>query len=517
MLSAIGTCLTLRPGGRTGRNRLGRLRYLTTMRTRLLVYVSVALMAPPALCCDAQSAPIALSAPIAAALAAPRDTATVRLAFAPGADMASRQRCIALLRQLADSGGVMTPVRVERLGDRMRAITLRATRVAREVVLVARLAPDDTSRLLSLEHVLTRDATLGTLPWPTAPLPSRQAVATAITRNLDVLARAQAFSGVVRIMYRDSLVLERGLGLADREHGVRNTSATRFAIASIGKMFTGVAIAQLIDEGRLRWDDTVAAVLPAYPNRDRAGRITVRQLLSHSAGLGSLFDDPRFKAMPAASDHFAMASSVADAPLRFAPGSRSSYSNEGFVVLGAIVERLSGMSFEQFVRTRVFAPAGMTRTIFADRDEVVTDRAIGYRPSDDDLLRTQALRANWSFIGGRGSAAGGEYSTAEDLSRFLAAWRAGTLMRSTTRDTMLVARSVAGTPTPSFYGYGVLVSTENGRLVVGHGGGGQGSGMDNDIRIFADGTWTVVVLSNEDPPGASDLSAALVRFLARQP
>jgi CubicO group peptidase (beta-lactamase class C family) len=283
-------------------------------------------------------------------------------------------------------------------------------------------------------------------------------------------------------------------------------------MASMSKMFTAVATLQLVEQGKFRLDDTLGAVLPRYPSDERRSRITVRQLLQHTAGLGDMWSSAR-KPVPGLTGALAYAAAVAHEPLRFAPGSRWSYSNEGFAVLAAIVEEHGGMRFTDYLRTRVLAPAGMTETsIAAGADEHVPHRAVGYRPAPDDPLGAREPRANWSFLGATGAmgGAGGGYTTAMDLMRFGTALRDGTLLGAALRDSMWTGMWDIPGYAGEKYGFGSFTRRAGDRLVVGHGGGGTGSGMDNGFRMHADGRYTVVVLTNIDPPAATRVTEAIV-------
>jgi CubicO group peptidase (beta-lactamase class C family) len=245
--------------------------------------------------------------------------------------------------------------------------------------------------------------------------------------------------------------------------------------------------------------------------------VTVRQLLEHAAGLGDMWSTPR-RPVPGLTGALGYAAAVAHAPLLFEPGTRWSYSNEGYAVLAAIVERHGGLPFRDYLRRHVLAPAGMTATsLDAGADDLVPDRAVGYRPRDDDPLGAGVPRANWTFVGTGGSGgAGGGYSTVGDLARFGRALREGKLLSAAARDAMWTGRwDVAGYPGER-YGLGSFVATVGGRLVVGHGGGGSGSGLDNGFRHFVDGSYTIVVLSNVEPPAATELTRRLVRLFGER-
>lgn len=390
----------------------------------------------------------------------------------------------------------------------------RARRVVTLMISADRAAP---GRIANIDVLKSQATVMDSIQWPTEHLSGDREVVATLERNLARLAAAGVLSGAVYVGRGDSLLFARGYGLSDREDSVANTPQTRFHIASMGKMFTATAILQFVDAGKLRLDDTLAHVLPTYPNRERASRITIRQLLEHTAGLGDMWSTPKV-AVPGLTGELAAAAAVASGPLLYEPGTRWQYSNEGYTVLAAIVEHISGLSFQDYLRRRIVAPAGMTETVLiGGADDIVPHRAVGYRPQQDDPLGIETPRANWSFLGaGSAGGAGGGYSTVGDLARFGRALRTGKLLAPALRDSMWVGRW----PIPGYngeeYGWGSFVGTVGGRVAVGHGGGGTGSGIDNGFRQFTDGSYTVVVLTNTDPPVATDLTTSLVRFLAAQ-
>lgn len=352
--------------------------------------------------------------------------------------------------------------------------------------------------------------------WPTSRLTDDS-----LRRLLrDRFARASErddFSGVVRVMKGDSVFFEQAYGFAQRGLAAPNRVTTRFAIASQGKMFTALAIAQLVERGRLRFSDTLASVLPEYPNRDVARRVTVHHLLTHTSGLG--FGPAE---SPAAGDWrrpgaLAAIARFGEERLSFEPGTREMYSNAGFVVLAAIVERVSGENFHEYVERHILRPAQMTRTdigILDDRDD---DRAVGYGWFNDDPLGAHPRRPFWAVRGRHAGGAGGQYATAEDLTRFARALRRGELASSATVGLLTTSK---GAPSPD-YGYGYFVyefvaSDSTRRPAAGHTGGGVGSGIDGVVFWFKDGSWTVAVLGNYDAPTAQQLLFGVLRTLARQ-
>jgi CubicO group peptidase (beta-lactamase class C family) len=307
-------------------------------------------------------------------------------------------------------------------------------------------------------------------PVARAPLTEPQLV-TALAAHLDSLAAAGRFSGVVVLAKGDRRVFERAYGLADREARRANGLDTRFNLGSINKAFTATAIRQLAAAGKLSLDDRLIRHLPDYANRDVAERVTIGQLLEHSSGIGGNI----FAAPPGGSrgDLRAIGDFLrlfAQEPLQFEPGTRRQYSNAGYIVLGAVIERLSGMTYYDYVRANVFQPAGMTETDSYARDSLPPNTATGYVDGVSNL----------ETLPGRGSSAGGGYSTAADLLRFARAVREG---------------RIAGAP-PG-----------------GMGIAGGAPGINAILETGIAGGYDVVVLANLGPPAAEDVARQVRQWL----
>ena len=316
------------------------------------------------------------------------------------------------------------------------------------------------------------------------------------------LAHADRFSGVVLLAKNDKVLLSQAYGQADRSKALPNRMETRFGIASMGKMFTAVAIAQLVEAGKLRYDDTIAKVLPDYPNREIAEKVTIHHLLSHTSGLGDFFDKPGFAepGLPLLRprDFFRLFASDA---LKFEPGKGWDYSNAGFIILGAIIEHVSGQDFHSYVRQHIFQPAGMTQTGYAvsasPGTRTISDLAIGY---------TKMGSAQWKPgpSDGAGGPAGGGFSTAGDLLRFAHALLGHHLVSSQSLNMMTTGKAVANFAPDAEYGYGFMLQGGHGEKSFGHGGGFPG--VCTQMDIFPLSGTVCIVLSNYDPPGANKIA-----------
>ncbi len=331
-----------------------------------------------------------------------------------------------------------------------------------------------------------------------APMPL-DALAAEVKRRLDAREAEGALSGSMLLARNGRPLFAWHGGLADRESMIAVSAATRFRMASLGKMITAVAILQLADAGRLSLDDRLSKHLADYPNQDVADAITLRQLLNHTSGTGEVFGE-RFAEMSGSlRTHRDYWNAFADTPLAFEPGSRDRYSNLDYILLGSVIEAVSGQSYYDYVETHVYRPAGMTSTGSAPESEHVPQRAHAYTKVDGAWTRETASLP-W-----RGTAAGGGYTTADDLLRFARALQDGTL---------LSAGSLQLATRPqnhkAWYGYGFMVDGEGARRQFGHEGGAPGT--DALINIVPAAGYVVIGLSNGDP----STMANIVNFMTQR-
>jgi CubicO group peptidase (beta-lactamase class C family) len=326
---------------------------------------------------------------------------------------------------------------------------------------------------------------------------------------VEKLAAVDRFSGALLVAREGEILLERAHGLASRAFQVPNRVDTRFNLGSMNKMFTAVAIAQLQERGELAFDDMVARHLPDYP-RDVAERVTIHQLLTHTSGLGDIFNEAfeqRRRTLRSVADCLPL---FADEPLQFEPGERFGYSNAGFVLLGAVVEAASGEDYFEYVRRYVYAPAGMTSTDSFELDFDHPNLAVGYTTTGPNGQPEPGPRRNnlWLHVL-KGGPAGGGFSTVEDLHRFGRALTAGRLL--STETTELVLEPKVEVAPGMHYAYGFQVQNGPPRI-VGHGGGFPGINAAFDLDL--DGGYVVAVLANVDPPAAGRVAMRAQQLLA---
>jgi CubicO group peptidase (beta-lactamase class C family) len=270
-------------------------------------------------------------------------------------------------------------------------------------------------------------------------------------------------------------------------------------------LFTAVAVAQLMAAGRFTPDTRASDLLPELPWSPAARAVTVRQLLEHTSGLG--------QAEHAGGD--ALAAVAAETP-RFPPGTQWSYSNDGYELLAAIIAHVSGVSFERYLSRRVYRPAGMGGVSHDHARLPARVVAVGQRRRDDDYFGLMPRSSAAALVEGqRGTGAGGEYATTDDLIRFAEAFTSGRLLPAAWRDSLTAGRWPLPGPFPDErYGWGFASYMMRGHRIVGHAGGGMGWGICGRLDVEASSAFAVAVLSNYDPPVCERLGRGIAEMLA---
>ena len=324
----------------------------------------------------------------------------------------------------------------------------------------------------------------------------------ALAAALDARARESGMSGVVAVDVDGEPVFAAAYGLADRAHGIPHTVDTRFGMASGSKAFTATAVMSLVDDGTLRLDTAVRGILnDDLPLIDDA--VTIEQLLGHTSGIGDYLDeesdwevDDYILTVPVheLSDTESFVRALDGFPQKFPPGERFSYCNGGYMVLALVAERATGVPFHDLIATRVFAPAGMSRTEYLRLDELPGDAAIGYVYEAPESLRTNVLH-----LPVRGNGDGGAFTTAADMSRFWRALTGGALV-SPERVTAMTEPRFRVDEEGMRYGLGLWHDLDGpGLMLVGYDAGASFSTrFDPETRLAitilsntAEGVWTV--------------------------
>lgn len=312
------------------------------------------------------------------------------------------------------------------------------------------------------------------------------------------MTKRDEFAGSVLIARGDKVLFEKAYGWADRGAKAANTVETRFRIGSMNKMFTAVAALQLVEKGKLQLDAPLGEYLKDYPNENLAAKVHIRHLLSHTGGTGDIFG-PEFakkrRELRTIEDYVRL---YGARDLAFEPGSRWAYSNYGFLLLGAVIEKVAGRSYYELVQENVFRPAGMTATDSLPEEAGVAGMSRGY------MRGAAGWESNAETLPWRGTPAGGGYSTTRDLFRFARALETGKLLGE-----KLLREATVGDKPGAGYGFGFQLYEKPMRQ-YGHGGGAPG--MNGDLRVLPESGYVISVLANLDPPAAGRLASF---FLAR--
>ncbi len=331
-------------------------------------------------------------------------------------------------------------------------------------------------------------------PPPTAGAPvvriaSDPEMVAGLEKYVATLAREDVFSGAVLLAKDGKVLFTKAYGLANRDFDAPNRVDTKFNLGSMNKMFTSVAILQLAERGKLSLDDPLAKFVPDFPSPAAAAKIRIKHLLSHTAGLGSYFNEEFDKSSRARFRTVDEMMQLAKGDsLAFEPGTRWSYSNTGMLVLGKVIEVATGQDYFGYIRDNIYRPAGMVNSDSYQLDYVNPNLAVGYEKefADDG---TKRYRNNIFMHVIRGGPAGGGYSTVEDLQRFADALFAGKLVSKASVELLTTPKPELNSPR---YGYGF--GAEAGSEIVGHSGGFPG--ISSNLDIFKKSGYVAVVQSN---------------------
>ena len=321
----------------------------------------------------------------------------------------------------------------------------------------------------------------------------------ALKTEIERRVAADRFSGTVMVSKNGKTIFSGAYGFADRDKKIQNDLGTQFRIGSMNKMFTAVATIQLVQNGKLKLNGTVGEYLPDYPNKDLASKVTIDHLLTHTGGTGDFFGpefDKHRLELRALQDYVKL---YGQRGLEFEPGSKWDYSNYGFLLLGVLVQKVSGQDYYEYVREHVYKPAGMTSTDSLPESQTVAKRSVGYMKD----RATDSWKPNTDTLPYRGTSAGGGYSTVEDLQKFAHALSEHKLLDA--QHTEMLTTGKADTGGGDKYAYGFMDRTSGGIRSYGHGGGAPG--MNGELAVYPQSGYVVAVLANLDPPAAQRIAS----------
>ena len=336
----------------------------------------------------------------------------------------------------------------------------------------------------------------------TASVIPNRALTAKVDEYLKASMKVKRFAGSVLIAKNGQPLVSKGYGMANLEDGTPNTPQTKFRVGSVTKQFTSMAVMILQERGKLSVGDPVCKHIPVCPPAWQP--ITIRQLLAHTSGITNYTALPDFRTfgrtpmtVPALVDLFK------DKPLDFTPGEKYSYSNSGYIVLGYVIERVSGKSYQDFLRENIFAPLGMINSGY-DGNMLLNHRASGYAYDPQSNAEVNAAYIDMSIP----FAAGALYSTVEDLLHWDQALYTDRLISSKSMDEMF-------TPVKGNYAYGWSVGKQFDRRSISHGG--DIYGFASNISRYPDDRTTVIVLTNHEGVAAGGIARDLAAIVFGKP
>ncbi len=334
---------------------------------------------------------------------------------------------------------------------------------------------------------------------------AQQPARAALVARLDSIASAPVKAGrvagmSVAVVRGGDTLLDKGYGLADLENDVPATPQTVYRIGSITKQFTSSAVMQLVQQGKIGLDDDITKYLPTYPEHGR--HILVRHLLNPTSGIPSYTDvGPSFGRVARLDlPHDSLIATVDHDSLMFEPGTHFYYNNTGYYLLGMILERVTGRKYGDYVQSTLFAPLGMTQTVYCSTAPIIRHRAQGYAREAEGFTNADYISMDLPF------AAGSLCSTVGDLVKWTRALHGGQVVSAASfREMTTPVKLPSGRPMT--YGYGLGVGSLGWHREVSHGGGING--FISQLAEFPDDSLTIVVLANTAPAPSAEVATAL--------
>ncbi len=334
-------------------------------------------------------------------------------------------------------------------------------------------------------------------------------------------SKSDEFSGAVLLAKDDQVIFEYSAGFSNKKLKIVNVANTKFNIGSISKLFTAIAICQLVEQKKVSFQDPVSKYLPNYPNETIRDTVTIHHLLTHTSGLGSFINTKYLKEYLDIRDKLKTIDDIVKFFSKHKPdGSLGEflYSADGFELLGSIIEKVNGTSYDEYINYNIFKISGMINTDNCERDRnnIKDDVAIGY--TNIDYLTGKHLEEtveNWGRLPIKGSASGNTYSTSLDLYKFSQAFMNNQLVSENMRKIMLMPHVSEGTYNgiTKSTGYGFAIFRGKDYERIGHAG--QFDGVSARLDIYPDDKFIAIVLSNYDAPVAFDVAKMARNFYKR--
>ena len=337
-----------------------------------------------------------------------------------------------------------------------------------------------------------------------------QAKADKLDKLISAYAKYGKFNGSVLVAEKGNVIYKKGFGLADMEWNIPNQPDTKHRLGSITKQFTSMAIMQLVEQGKLKLDVPISVYLPDYPKK-QGEVITIHQLLTHSSGIPNLTSFPGFM-KNISRNYYSPAQLVnlfADSTLQFEPGKKVAYSNSGYMLLGYIIEKVTGKPYEQVLKENIFAPLKMTNTGYDHHARVLKNRAKGYEKNGRRYVNANYIDMSVPY------AAGALYSTVEDLYLWDQALHGNKLLRKENMDLLFANHNPSGGNAYYSYGWGIgeipLGNTKERIGIIGHAGGIDG--FNTMLNRIPTDTSFIVLLNNTGASPLDQMTNAIAAIL----
>lgn len=349
---------------------------------------------------------------------------------------------------------------------------------------------------LSLTCLILLLVLLCVLPSPC----SGQTLQEKVDEYIDALQKMGKFSGSILIAKDGDILLSKGYGLANREHDVPNTPKTIFRIGSLGKQFAAAAVMQLQEQGKLDVEDTITKYIPDYP---KGNIITLHHLLTHTSGIPNLTDFPEHRKtimIPSPVEKTILR--FKDKPLEFAPGEKFKYCNSGWLLLGYIIEKVSGKTYEDYLEEYIFGPLNMTNSGYDHHSTIMKNRASGYHITKEGPVNAPYIDMSIPHAGGA------LYSTVEDMLLWDQSLYTEKILTTASLEKMF-------TPFKGNYGYGWRIDSIYGHKRIHHGG--SIFGFQAHIARYVDDNLFVVFLCNQRPINTKKIAEDLAAIVYGKP
>ena len=320
-----------------------------------------------------------------------------------------------------------------------------------------------------------------------------QEPATRMEQIVQSYVDGKRFMGAVLVAQNGKILIDKGYGLANLEWDIPDSPSTKFRLGSITKQFTAASILLLEERGKLKTDDLVKQYMPDAPAA--WDKITIFHLLTHTSGIPSFTSFPDYRSTEAiATTPEKLVGRFRDKPLNFQPGEKWEYSNSGYVLLGYLLEKISGQRYKGFIQENIFKPLGMNDSGYDSNAAIIPHRASGYTPTPTGIVNAGYIDMTIPF------SAGALYSTTGDLLR----WEQGLFGGKVISPASLTKMT---TPFKNDYAFGLGVRTLNGHKLIDHGGGIEG--FNTQMSYYPDDKLTVIVLSNLNGSAPAEMAPKL--------